>query len=243
MRVAVALAVPEPLGPGVVGIAQVSGHGRGLPGPHIGQRLVERHSDRVGLGSGGYCERGLGQDEPGLRHPDHGDRLLGGHGGGQHCGVGEPHVLGGVNDDAAGDVAGVLPGGDHARQVVHRGVGVRAAHRLDEGADDVVVLVSGAVVTHRCHVRGPLDVGHLDEGRRAGSRCLRQDRAGGGLQHGERLAGVGAGHAHDLLARLLADAHGAGQAPLVIQRAIDQAPDVIGPQRLERQEQGAGQER
>ena len=243
MRVAVALAVPEPLGPGVVGVAQVSGNGRGLTGPHIGQRLVERRGDRVGLRSGGHGERGLGQDEPGLRHPDHGDRLLGGNGGGQHRGVGEAHVLGGVNDDAAGDVAGVLPCGDHARQVVHRGVGVRAAHRLDEGADDVVVLVSGAVVTHRCHVRGPLDVGHLDEGRRVGSRCLRQDRAGGGLQHGERLAGVGAGHAHDLLARLLADAHGAGQAPLVIQRAIDQAPDVIGPQRLERQEQGAGQER
>ena len=243
MRVAVALAVPEPLGPGVVGIAQVSGHGRGLTGPHIGQRLVERHSDRVGLRSGGHGERGLGQDEPGLRHPDHGDRLLGGNGGGQHCGVGEAHVLGGVNDDAAGDVAGVLPGGDHARQVVHRGVGVRAAHRLDESADDVVMLVSGAVVTHRRHVSGPLDVGDLDERRRTGSRCLRQDRAGGGLQHRERLAGVGAGHAHDLLASLLTDAHGAGQAPLVIQRAINHAPDVIGPQRLERQEQGAGQQR
>ena len=103
------------------------------------------------------------------------------------------------------------------------------------------MLVSGPVVTHRSHVGGPLDVGDLNEGLLP--RIARQDRACGGLQHCERLAGVGTGHAHDLRARPLTDAYCPGQAPLVIQRAIDQAPDVIGPQRLERQEQGAGQQR
>ena len=124
MRVTVSPAVPEPLGAHVVRVAQVDGHSCGLARAHIRQRLVQSHGDRVGLGSGGHGERSLGQDEPGLGHPDHRDRLLCGHGGGQHPGVGQSDVLRCVDDDATGDVPGVLPRRDHARQVVHGGVGV-----------------------------------------------------------------------------------------------------------------------
>ena len=53
-----------------------------------------------------------------------------------------PDVLAGEDDEAAGDEAGVLPGLEHAGQPVEAGVGVGAPDRLDEGGDDVVVLVA-----------------------------------------------------------------------------------------------------
>ena len=48
---------------------------------------------------------------------------------------------------------GILAGLQHAGQVVQRRVDVRAADRLDERADDVVVLVAVAVVAHGGPVR------------------------------------------------------------------------------------------
>ena len=61
---------------------------------------------------------------------------------------------------------GVLPRLDHPGQVVQRGVDVRAAHRLDERAGHVVVLVAVAVVAHR----GPVDRGLQGGQRRSGPR-------------------------------------------------------------------------
>src|SRR3712207_6937487 len=52
------------------------------------------------------------------------------------------HVLGGEDDEAAGDEAGVLAGGQHPGQPVEAGVGVAPPDALDEGGDDVVVLVA-----------------------------------------------------------------------------------------------------
>ena len=70
--------------------------------------------------------------------------------------VGQADVLAGQDDQPAGDEARVLPRLDHPGQVVQGGVGVGAAHRLDEGADHVVVLVALAVVAHRRLVDGGL---------------------------------------------------------------------------------------
>ena len=148
-----------------------------------------------------------------------------------------------MDDDAAGNVPGVLSGRDHARKVVHGGVGIGAAHGLDESADDVVVLVTGAVVAHRRHVGGLLDVVNVDEGRRVRVRLPGQDRTGCGLQNGEGLAGVGPGHAHDPLASLIGGSDSSRQTAFIAQGSIDHASDVLRIQRMERQEQGAGQER
>ena len=58
------------------------------------------------------------------------------------------------DDDAARDEPRVLPRLDHAREVVQRRVDVGAAHRLDERADDVVVLVALPVVAQQGAVDG-----------------------------------------------------------------------------------------
>jgi hypothetical protein len=67
--------------------------------------------------------------------------------------VGHADVLAGVHDQPAGDEPRVLPRLEHPREVVQRRVDVRAADRLDEAADHVVVLVAVAVVAHG----GPVD--------------------------------------------------------------------------------------
>ena len=59
--------------------------------------------------------------------------------------------------EPAGDEPRVLPRLDHAREVVQRGVDVGAADRLDERADDVVVLVALAVVAQQRAIDGLRD--------------------------------------------------------------------------------------
>ncbi len=122
----------------------------------------------------------LGQVDAALGHADEVDRLGGGHGHLEGGRVGHADVFRGEDDDPAGDEARVLPRLDHAGQVVEGGVGVGAAHALDEGADDVVVLVALAVVADGGLVDGLLH--HLD-----GDVVGQQ---GGGLQVGQRAPGV-----------------------------------------------------
>ncbi len=110
--------------------------------------------------------------------------------------VGQADVLGGGDDQAAGDEAGVLARLEHQGQPVEGGVGVRAPDALDEGADDVVVLVarrsggpwrSSAASTWAsatCGAPTPV-VGQGD----------------GDLEGGEDLAAVAADLGHEVIAR------------------------------------------
>ena len=52
--------------------------------------------------------------------------------------VDEADVLGGYNDEAAGDVEGIFAGREHAGEVVEGGGGVGAADGFVEGGDGVV---------------------------------------------------------------------------------------------------------
>ncbi len=63
--------------------------------------------------------------------------------------VGVADVLGRADDDPARDEPHVLAGLEHLPQPVDGGVGIAAAHALDEGAGGVVVLVVVAVVDDR----------------------------------------------------------------------------------------------
>ena len=60
----------------------------------------------------------------------------------QRLRVGEADVLRRRDDQAPRDEHDVLAGLEHARHPVDGGVGVAAAHALDERRDDVVVLVA-----------------------------------------------------------------------------------------------------
>ena len=91
----------------------------------------------------------LGQRRVALRHADEVARLLRGDGDGQRLRVGVADVLGGEPHQPPRDVERVLAGLEHAREPVHRGVGVAVAHRLVEGGDQVVVLFARLVVEQR----------------------------------------------------------------------------------------------
>ena len=121
---------------------------------------------RIGLGRYRQVDRRLRQSELSLRHAD---MLDGGGRGGRHrqrIRVGVADVLGGEHDHPADDEPRVLATLEHHRQVVKRGVRVRAACRLDPGRDRVVVAIGLPVVQQRASLERVLGVGKLDDRRR-----------------------------------------------------------------------------
>ena len=195
VAVGVGLPVADLLRARVVGVAQVRRHRPDLAGADVGAGGVDRLDHGVGLRRDGQRDRGLGEVEPGLGHPDQLHRLGGGHGGRQGGRVGQADVLAGQDHQPAGDEPRVLPRLDHPGQVVQRGVGVGAADRLDEGAGDVVVLVALPVVAHRGLVDGGLRGGQVDD-----RGALGGGRAGRRLEVGQRPAGVAAGQPDQVVA-------------------------------------------
>ena len=103
---------------------------------------------------------GVGQVELGLGQPDELDGPGGGVGDHERQRVGHADVLAGEDHQAPGDEAGVLPGLEHAGEPVEAGVGVGAPDALDEGGDDVVVVV--APVAEGLGAEGGLDVADRD---------------------------------------------------------------------------------
>ena len=133
---------------------------------------------------------------------------------------------------------GSSPGLEHPGQVVQRRVGVGAADRLDERADDVVVLVALPVVAHGCAVDGRLGRLEVD-----GGQALALGGARGRLEIGQRTPRVAAGEPHQVVERLVVDREAAGQAALVDERQGEHRPDVVVGQRLQAQQQAAGEQR
>ncbi len=118
------------------------------------------------------------------------ERVRRGDGDGQRARVGVADVLGREDDHAPGDEARILAALEHRRQVVDGRVGVAAAHGLDEGGDEVVVLVARAVVLQRALAGGVLDVPRCELGslvlapwprpaRASTARCARRPRRAG----------------------------------------------------------------
>jgi hypothetical protein len=104
----------------------------------------------------------------------------------QRLGVGQADVFGGVHDQAPGDVAGILPSFQHGREVVERRVGVRAADRLDEGGNEVVVGIAALVVDDLAAAGRVLDVPFFERG------AFGLRRLPGELQSVQRGAGISA---------------------------------------------------
>ncbi len=73
--------------------------------------------------------------------------MEGGHGDGQGSRIGQTNVLGCEHHHAPGNELGVFSSGKHGVEPVQSCVGIRAAHRLDEGRDHVVVLITALVVS------------------------------------------------------------------------------------------------
>jgi hypothetical protein len=100
---------------------------------------------------------------------------------------------------------------------VQRSLYVGASNRLDEGADHVIVLITGAVVSDCRFVNRTLDHLGRDHGLiHSGRACSRL------LQEGQGPSRVGSGKTHDHLARLRIELVFAGQSPRLAQRPIEQ---------------------
>ena len=123
-----------------------------------------------------------------MRHSGQADELDGARGGDGHLQrlrVGVADVLAGEDDHAPGDELGVLAAGEHGGHVVDGGVGVAAAHRLDEGRDGVVVRILAVVghgrllgrVAQVVDARGVTASPALARERQAVSSALRATRA------------------------------------------------------------------
>lgn len=127
---------------------------------------------------------------------------------------------------------------DHPRQVVQGRVHVRAADRLDERAGHVVVLVAVPVVLHGRPVDGLLHRLQADL-----RLALGDGGARGRLQGGQGAPGVAAGDAQEVGLGVLRQGHGPAQSALAGEGPCHQPPQVLVGERLQGEEQRAGEER
>src|SRR5581483_406884 len=184
----------------VVAVPEVRGHLAGQPVADVLSRPPDAERCPVRLRCRGEVHDGLGQVELRLGEPDELDGAGGGVGHDERHRVGHAHVLRREDHEAAGDEAGVLPRLEHARQPVQARVRVRAADRLDERADDVVVLVFA--VAQRLRTRRRLRVRQRDVHVAVvpGAR-----ERGGHLDGRERLAPVALGETGEVRERVVVD--------------------------------------
>ena len=133
--VLVAHAVAEGLRAFVVAVAQMFRHGERAAGFHVGERGINGGDGGVALVGGGDVDGRLGNRDARLRPADEFGGLMRGVGEHERHRVGQAHVFGGADHDAARDEARVFAGVDHLGEPVERGVGVAAAHGFYEGGD------------------------------------------------------------------------------------------------------------
>ena len=172
------------------------------------------------FGRAGQVHRRLGEVDPALRQAHELDRPRGRDRHLQRLRVGVADVLGGEHDHPPGDELGILAGRDHHRHVVQGGVGVGAAHALDERRGRVVVAVAALVVDERLLAGGVADV--------VGGDRAAAGRRRGRVEHVQGVAGVAAGGVHDLLAQLVGE--------LDAERRLAPAHDRLDVGGVERQE-------
>src|SRR5215213_2386697 len=243
--VPVTLAVAQRLRARVVRIPQMRGHGARQPGPDVRRRGVDAVVRRVRLRGRREVDHRLGQDDPGLGHADELHRLRGGDRRLQRGRVRHPDVLRRGDDDPSSHEPGVLPRLQHPGQIVQRGIDVGPAHRLDEGAGHVVVLVTVLVVPDDRDVEGALRFLHRHRRDVALlARPLRgQCRAGRSLQRGQGPPGVPGGDPHEVLQRVVGQPDRSVQPARVGHGPLDQPADVGVIERAQRQHQGPRQQR
>ena len=75
--------------------------------------------------------------------------LIGGDGQLKGPRIGEADILAGKPRDPARDIKGILPGLQHPCKPVYGGVGVRVAHRLVQGRNEIIMLLAVFIVKQR----------------------------------------------------------------------------------------------
>src|SRR6056300_1109829 len=94
-------------------------------------------------------DRRLGENDARFRHPDEGHRMSRCGCGLKNAWLGHSNVFAREDHQPPRDEPRVLPRFQHSCQIVQSRIGITPAHALDECTDDVVMLISITVVTHR----------------------------------------------------------------------------------------------
>ncbi len=124
----------------VGGRHQAAGFLGALPG------RLHRGVGGVRFGRGGEVEAGLHQRQFALGAAEEFVGVLGRHAHRQRLRIGEADVLHRHADEAAGEEARFLPGGQHSREIIERRLRIGAAHSLVERGNEVVVPLAILVV-------------------------------------------------------------------------------------------------
>ena len=204
---------------------------------HVGQGAVVGGERGVTLGREREIERRFREGQEALRHADEMDGVLRGDRDGERARVRQSDIFRRQDDEAPRHEERVLAGLQHAGEPVERRVRIRAAQRLDERGNGVVVRVAGLVMG-----QAPLhDL--LDEcGRDRLLPARREDRGFEGAQGAARVA---AGLHDDGVQRVRFNGRATpAQSPLaVVERALDESAKQVRRQRLERVDAGPREQR
>ena len=193
--VAITLAVTDRLHQRGDGVAEVERDGlAGRRGGVLGGGEVAA-LDRVRLRGARQVDRGLRERIQALGKADEVDDLGGGRGLDHRLRVGEADVLGREDAEPPRDEERVGPALDQPGQPVEPGVGVAVAQRLDQGRDQVVMVLAGPVVGEPGAAEGLGDGLPVDPADAVLAGLGPQD---GRLDRRERDAGVAAGDAGQL---------------------------------------------
>ena len=158
--------------------------------------------DAVGLGRRRQVKRRFGQVILPFGHPHPFEGLGTARDDGYRHWLSQPYILGRQHQQPPKNEAWIFTGQDHFRQIVERGIGSGAAHRLDERADGVIVLVARFVV-----LQGALLNGFLGHFQRDAAHALFVRRRGfdSQFQRVERGTRVPAGDLGQVLQRVGGD--------------------------------------
>ena len=141
-------------------VTQMLRHAAAVTAAHIRARLGNAHIGCVALGCVGDIAHRLRQRYLRLRPADKIGSLRRSVGYHQRLRVRQAYILCRTDNNATRHKAHVLTALNHARQVMQRCIRIAAAHALDKGTDDVVMLVALFIVTlqrrtdnaaQRCH--------------------------------------------------------------------------------------------
>ena len=203
---------------------------------------LPRDVARVRLRGARQVEARLGERVDPLGHAHAAQGSVGRHGDAEGARVRVADVLAGEDEHPARDEERVVARLEHAHHPVDGGVRVGPAHRLDERADDVVVLLAGLVVEER-----PVALGRGDRFERHAKRALapRFEVVDDELERRQGAPRVAASHVGDREERVLVgrEVLCAEAVGLVGERPPEEHRDVFRPERLEVEHLAAREQR